>query len=629
MRKLKPAAFFLLTTAIYLASLFFYSSWTWAVVGGGDPWGYYAYLPAAFIQHDLDNLQQTVEVRKQYKPETVTPSIENPLGIGEALRVENPKAAGSNYVIKYTMGIAILEAPFFAAAHLYASTTGGYPADGWSLPYMFAIHLAGVCYAIWGLWLLWKVLRRHFSENVSLTVLGVLALATNLYYFSVYAGVMAHAFQFFLFSLVIYATVKWYETQRLGPALLLGFACGMVTLVRPTELIILAVPLVYGLKAGNGIKERLQFLRSNLNQVALAALAFCIAGLPQLLYWKWTSGHFLYYSYGEEGFDFIKPHIWQGMFEYKNGWLAYTPVMWLGIVGLFLLRRNGRDWFWPVVVFMPLNIYIVYSWWCWYYINGFGSRPMVEAAAIMAFPLACFFVEAAKRKWLLALTVLAVLFCTWLNIFNTWQFKKGLILSDFGKGAYFWRMLGKTQMDYLDLVVYDTGEPQPDTSNVRRSRVLHFDDYEQLADTTLFGEKPFAGKRSLRIEGSENKLKQQVFWKGKIGELGLKRGQWIKVSAQVYLTDRPKRMYEGNYLTCRFMRGKKSRKSRNLRLDSKPGNKPVGIWGGLANVWGEAYYWVKVPPFLKADDELHIGYEGLNAKAVYMDNLSVEVWEGK
>ncbi|MBK8565920.1 MAG: hypothetical protein IPN76_21895, partial [Saprospiraceae bacterium] len=88
MSKLKPASFFLLTIAIYLGSLFFYESWTWAVVGGGDPWGYYAYLPAAFIHHDLDNLQRTVEVRKQYKPESVRPKDDNPLGIGEALQVE-------------------------------------------------------------------------------------------------------------------------------------------------------------------------------------------------------------------------------------------------------------------------------------------------------------------------------------------------------------------------------------------------------------------------------------------------------------------------------------------------------------------------------------------------------------
>ena len=623
--KLKPIVFFLLTIAIYLGSFFYYSSWKWAVVSGGDPWGYYAYLPAAFIYHDLDNLQKTVEVRKQIKPETVSLTPDSTVGMGEALRLDNGK-----HVIKYTMGIAMLEAPFFAAAHLYTKLTGSFPADGWSLPYLFAIHLAGLFYAMLGLLLLWKTLTRFFTENISLAVLAVLALATNLYYFCVYAGVMAHSFQFFLFSMVIYATVKWYETERLGHVLLLGVACGMVTMVRPTEIILLAVPLLFGIKNRKDLTGRFAFLRSKKKQVALAALAFCLVGLPQLLYWKWTSGQFLFYSYGEEGFNFLKPKLWSGLVGYKNGWLAYTPVMCFGFLGMLWLRRNARDWFWPVAVFMPLNIYIVYSWWCWNYINGFGSSPMVEAAAIMAFPLGSFFVEAAKRKWLLALTSLAVLFCTWLNIFNTWQFKEGILLTDSGNKTYFWRMLGKTKMSYLDLVVFETGEPQPDSNDVRLERVLHFDDFEQLADTVLLGEKAFSGQHSLRVVGyADDVLKQQVFWKGKIGDLGLKRGQWIRISAKAYLTGLAKVLYQGSYLTCRFMRENQSRKSRNLRLDSKPGNEPVSIWGGKPNVWGETYYWVKVPPFLHPDDELHIGYEGLNAKTVYLDELSVEVWEAK
>jgi hypothetical protein len=163
----KSLAFFLLTGIFYLGSLFYYSSWKWAVTGGGDPWGYYSYLPAAFLYDDLDSLQRTVEIRKKYHPETVIPTPENPLGISEA----NPVWHGK-YVMKYTMGVALFEAPFFAAAHLYATATGSYAADGFSIPYIFAIHLAGMFYALLGLLFLWKALRRSFSENVTLAVLG-------------------------------------------------------------------------------------------------------------------------------------------------------------------------------------------------------------------------------------------------------------------------------------------------------------------------------------------------------------------------------------------------------------------------------------------------------------------------
>ena len=82
--KTNTALFLLLIGGCYLASLFYYAPWRWAVVGGGDPWGYYVYLPAAFLHHDLASLEKTVAVRRQYRPETVVPTPENLLGIEEA-----------------------------------------------------------------------------------------------------------------------------------------------------------------------------------------------------------------------------------------------------------------------------------------------------------------------------------------------------------------------------------------------------------------------------------------------------------------------------------------------------------------------------------------------------------------
>ncbi|MCF8245566.1 MAG: glycosyltransferase family 39 protein [Saprospiraceae bacterium] len=617
----KPLVFFLLTGIFYLASLFYYSSWKWAVTGGGDPWGYYVYLPATFLHHDMDSLQRTVAIRKNLHPETVIPTVENPLGISEA----HP-AGNGRYVVKYTMGVAIFETPFFAAAHAYACVSDRFPADGFSLPYVFAIHLAGIFYALLGLFFLRKTLRRFFSENISLAVLAVLALATNLYYFSVYAGVMAHALLFFLFSLAVYATVRWYETRQIGYALLIGLCCGMVTLVRPTEVVILAIPLFFGIKNKLNIAERLAFLRSNKKQIALAALVFCLSGLPQLLYWKWTSGHFLHYSYGEEGFHFSTPHLTDGLFSYNNGWLAYTPVMWLGLLGLPLLWRHGRDWRWSVALFLPMHIYLVYSWWCWNYINGFGSRPMVEAGVVMAFPLACFFVEMGKqRRWLAWLVGTVVLFFAWLNVFNTWQFSKGLLWTEMGRSAHFWRMLGKTKMDYLDLVVFESGEPQPDSNRLKRSRVLHSDDFENWPATSVTHEQAASGTSALVL----NESQKLVAWNAPIGELQLKRGDWLRFSVKGFSVGHPAALEFGTFMSCKFLRSTKSRKSRNIKIESKIGNDPVSIWGGQPGMWGEAYFWVKVPPFLRPDDVLQVGFYNKMGSPTYLDDLSVELWESK
>jgi hypothetical protein len=42
---------------VYLVSFRQYANYNSFLQGGGDSWGYYAYLPASFIYHDLDDLQ--------------------------------------------------------------------------------------------------------------------------------------------------------------------------------------------------------------------------------------------------------------------------------------------------------------------------------------------------------------------------------------------------------------------------------------------------------------------------------------------------------------------------------------------------------------------------------------------
>ena len=638
----KASLLVVLLITVYTMSQFHYRMWDKAVLGGGDPWGYYAYLPAAFIHHDLDSLHRTVAVRKAYQPASLNYQ-DTPLGIGEAHPVGDGK-----HVIKYTMGIALLEAPFFAMAHALASPFG-FPTDGFSKPYILALHLAAFCYTFLGLFVLWRMLRRFFTENIALLTVSVIALATNLYYFTVYNSPMAHAFMFCLHSLVLYGTARWYgpnylshafpspeiitprnhlppEKPRLRFAVLTGLCCGLITLIRPTEVIVLVIPLLYGLNSFSAFKSRLSFWRKHGGQVAAAALVFMLAGIPQMLYWKWTSGHFLFYSYGEEGFNFSNPHIWKGLTSYRNGWLAYTPVMLLALAGIPFLWQQKSPWRWPLMIFLPLHLYLVYSWWCWNYVNGFGSRPMVESYALLAFPLAFFLSEMTKRRWTAWVTTGLLVFFTWLNLFNTWQFSKGLQWTENGNAAFFWRMLGKTSMDYFDLVTYESGEWQPDTASLRRSQVLHFNDFENPADTNMTTREAFSGSYSLYLTPAMNTGGK---WSSSIQDLGLKSGDWVSVSVWANATGPAPSIEQGNVLDCKFMRNGKSKKSRKIRIESKLRNDETSIWGGNPGYWGKAQFWVKTPPFLHPDDTLLVRVRNMGGQPVYVDNLSVEIWEKK
>ncbi|MEZ4995687.1 MAG: hypothetical protein R2824_35050 [Saprospiraceae bacterium] len=247
-----------------------------------------------------------------------------------------------NHIIKYTCGVALLELPFFTIGHLLAGALG-VAQNGYTLPYRLSLHLGMLFYAFLGLYLLYRVLRSAVRPGIAGLTLVVIALGSNLHYYSVYNGVMAHTTLFFLYSALLFCTVRIYRHPGKTWAFLLGMVTGLIILIRPVELICLAIPLLYGVDSRKALHDRLKFLREHWRLVLSTGLIIVCCGIPQLLYWKYSTGQFLYYSYADEGFNWLHPKIMEGLFSYKNGWLTYTPVMVMALAGIyFLFRRKGR-----------------------------------------------------------------------------------------------------------------------------------------------------------------------------------------------------------------------------------------------------------------------------------------------
>jgi hypothetical protein len=119
----------------YFLSFFYFKPYNKHILDGGDEWGYYAYLPSVFIHHDTEDFKQSLKVQKKYHP-GYGGETDNPTGIAEAYMAPN-----GNAILKYTCGVSILYFPVFIIAHFIALIFG-FPADGYSLPYMFLIHLS-------------------------------------------------------------------------------------------------------------------------------------------------------------------------------------------------------------------------------------------------------------------------------------------------------------------------------------------------------------------------------------------------------------------------------------------------------------------------------------------------------
>jgi hypothetical protein len=606
------ALFFILVIYSYA----FYSFKMWETgAKGGDPLGYFTYLPATFIYQDLAQLDQTNIARGKYLNRPFDENYYEKIG---AVTITET----GNKVNKYTCGFPIMISPFFGIAHLLAPIFD-YPQDGFAPIYIFFFYLAGFLYPLLGLILLRSILLRWFPDKIVALTLILIALGTNLYFFSVYHSSMTHATLFFLHVLALHQCILLYEKQKMINALILGWALGMVTLIRPVEIILALIPIVWGLKGFN--KEAFiahwNFLKEQRLKIAFVFLAAFICAIPQLVYCYQLSGQVLYYSYGNEGFNFSKPMIFKGLFSYSNGWLAYTPLMYFALIGIFFLPKKQH--LYALLAFLPLHIYITYSWWCWYYINGYGSRPMVEVYGLMSLPLASFWLRISKKKILFYATLFLAFFFVYVNMLNTWQFYKGIIRTESTTFGYYLSMIGKTEMDYEDMILFDCGEFQPDSNNIHLHKRLYFNDFEKDNEPKYQKKHARFGKYSYLLD---HHPKHFEVIRQSVSELDLKKGDYIKANLWARKEMGACPLYGSAILAIRFeSKSKKGLKTRRIRLNNKIDNHS-SIWGNWrGNIWGEIPFHVHVPS-LPPDAVLVVYLENRTKIPLDIDDFSVEIW---
>lgn len=379
---------------------------------------YYSYVPAVFLHGDL----------------TMAYARSSPFYMDKIWGQMTEEGA---YVQKYTMGLALMYAPTFFVAHAQASVTGA-PTDGYSAPYELWIQIGAVLFLTLGLWFLRKVMRRYFSERTMVIVLLAVVFGTNLFYYAAAQGPMPHAYIFCLLSIFLHLSLRFHEFPTWGHSLLLALVGGLIVLIRPNHILIWLIPVLYDLERG-----KWGWWKKQLPKVVLWPLVTLVVVLPQLLYWKWLTGGYIQYTYGDEGFFFNDPELLSAWFSYRKGWLLYTPLMAIGLVGIFAMGPALRKWRYSFAVFFAATTYVLVSWWCWWYGGSYGQRAFIDTYPILAFGLAALITKLQLRKWPFRLLLSTIALLTALNLFQTVQFTKGAIHHDSMTGAAYWASFGK------------------------------------------------------------------------------------------------------------------------------------------------------------------------------------------
>ncbi len=438
----------LLMAAVSLLSLDFQMKWIGDPFFANDTDQYYSYLVAQFIHHDF-----FFDLSHRYWL-TETPT-------GEVIP-------------KVTMGMAILYLPFFLIGNGFAHVLG-YEANGYTAPYAWCIHTGTLVYVFIGFWYMRKTLLLFFSEWVTALTMVLILSATNLFYYTFREGEMAHSYLFFLFSVFFYHVIRWHAAKQFKYLCYISVVAGFVALIRPTEILILLIPLLYGITSKATLTQRFSDLLALRWKWLILAALFVLPLIPQLLFWKALTGQYLFFSYGStERFFFADPKIYSVLFGWHKGWFIYTPLALLMMLGLAMMWFRWRALALPLSLYLLLNIYIVSSWWDWGFGGAYGMRALVQTFAFLAIPLAflitwTFSVAMPKfRIPLLAASFAAYLFFIALNLLHMAQMRSSIFHWDsMTKEAYCFTFF-KTRYSEADRLYLKTLLKKPDYEAMRK-----------------------------------------------------------------------------------------------------------------------------------------------------------------
>lgn len=426
--------------AILYTGLIYYPKWEKQGTEATISWdvsGYYMYLPAFMIYNDARKCSFKDSVIKKYYP---TPDFQQAF-----------KHASGNYVMKYSSGQAIMMLPFFLAGHLFAKISS-HPADGFSYPYQLAIGLGMLIYAFIGLWYLRKILLTYFSDTVTAITIAAIVLASNYFNYAAIDGAMTHNTLFTIYTLLLYVTIRFTQHASFIKAIAIGGLCGLAALIRPTEVIAVLIPVLWGVQS---FKELTGRIVATWWFYFFMAVAFSLIISIQLLYWKWAAGEWIVYSYQDQGFNFLRPYLWKGIFDFRSGWLIYSPILFLVFPGFYYLYRQQKKIFPAVFLFSVLFIYICFSWDQWWYGGSLGARAMVQCYPVLAFAVAAFVQRITEAKEWMRISFAAFFsLCMYYNFWLTDQAHKGGLYKAGEMTAAYWQAVlfkqeANRKWDYL------------------------------------------------------------------------------------------------------------------------------------------------------------------------------------
>jgi hypothetical protein len=374
-----------------------------------DGFSYYVYLPSWFLFHD-----------------TTLSAVARDCcgGVYPAYTAIIRWPSTRRWVNAHPIGVALMQAPLFVAAHALTRWTNLSP-DGFTLYYQHAAGLSGLLWIVAGMAVLRRTLRRHFSDGVTAATLVTMLLGTNLYHYATFDSSYSHPYSFFLFAAFLELTERWYERPQESTSALLGIVAGLIVLTRHTNALFLMLFPLYAVNSVEALRARAALIGRERWLVAVIAIVAASVVSPQLALYFQATGRVLVSSYGDLGFNFGSPRIFQVLFSVQKGLFFWCPLLLTSCIGFVCLARSdssARAFVVPALVVLVVDTYVIASWWDWQFGASFGHRGFVDTLPLFAIGMAaCFAAVSADRRHRTLLAGVLVLAIA-LNLFQMLQY---------------------------------------------------------------------------------------------------------------------------------------------------------------------------------------------------------------
>jgi hypothetical protein len=344
-----------------------------------DGVGYYSYLPLYLIRHTLDF--------------SVLPINHAVYGFAIAPQT-------GRMVDLYPVGTALCMAPFFLAGQAVAMV-GGWPADGSSAPYQWAIRIAALCWFAVGAWATWQLVAARAGPMRASVALALLVLGTNLLHYVVGEPSMSHVYAFGTVGILFWLADRFWQNPRPWLAAAMGFAAGLLMSIRAYDILLASIALYPALWRSNRGVVRRNFLPF--------AAGMALALLPHFAIATYYMGAPWRTPYGVIWFHWGDPRIFTNLLSVERGWWFWSPVAAIGVGGLVAGLFSGKlRWFCGAsLISMAAITYILASWGDpavgsgATFGAGFGHRMYVDLLPCIAVGLAVMFARMPRPVWLL------------------------------------------------------------------------------------------------------------------------------------------------------------------------------------------------------------------------------------